>query len=170
MKRLILIGGPMGVGKTAACRALQKRLPNCVFLDGDWCWDASPFIVTEETKALAADNIVHLLTSFLACSAYETVLFCWVMHLPEIQQSLLSRLPLTGCRVDAFSLICTEEALRSRLQTDVDAGLREPGVIGRALAYLPLYPSLNRPCIDTTFFTAGQTAEAVLSRLSYGEG
>ncbi|MCI9578727.1 MAG: AAA family ATPase, partial [Oscillibacter sp.] len=49
MKRLYLIGGPMGVGKTAACRELQRRLNRSVFLDGDWCWDANPFRVTEET-------------------------------------------------------------------------------------------------------------------------
>ena len=39
MKHLYLIGGPMGVGKTTVGRALQQRLPNCAFLDGDWCWD-----------------------------------------------------------------------------------------------------------------------------------
>lgn len=43
MKHLYLIGGPMGVGKTAACRALQSRLDRSVFLDGDWCWDMGPF-------------------------------------------------------------------------------------------------------------------------------
>ena len=39
MKNFILIGGPMGVGKTAASRLLQRQLPGCAFLDGDWCWD-----------------------------------------------------------------------------------------------------------------------------------
>ncbi len=52
MKNFIVINGTMGVGKTATGKQLQKLLPNCVFLDGDWCWDASPFIVNEETKAM----------------------------------------------------------------------------------------------------------------------
>lgn len=30
MKRLYIIGGTMGVGKTATCRVLQKRLDNSV--------------------------------------------------------------------------------------------------------------------------------------------
>lgn len=47
MKRLWLIGGPMGVGKSTVGRLLQSRLPRCVYLDGDWCWDARPFVVTE---------------------------------------------------------------------------------------------------------------------------
>ena len=39
MKTLYLIGGTMGVGKTAVSQQLKKDLPNSVFLDGDWCWD-----------------------------------------------------------------------------------------------------------------------------------
>ncbi|MEG1013421.1 MAG: hypothetical protein RSI33_04160 [Clostridia bacterium] len=31
----------MGVGKTAVCQSLKQKLPNAVFLDGDWCWDAN---------------------------------------------------------------------------------------------------------------------------------
>ena len=57
MKRLYVIGGPMGVGKTAACRQLQQLLDRSVFLDGDWCWDAHPFQATEETREMVLENI-----------------------------------------------------------------------------------------------------------------
>ena len=49
MKTLYLIGGPMGVGKTAAGQALKLLLDSSVLLDGDRCWDMHPFRVTEET-------------------------------------------------------------------------------------------------------------------------
>ena len=52
----------MGVGKTATCRELQKILARNVFLDGDWCWDMQPFVVTDETTAMVGGNIAHLLT------------------------------------------------------------------------------------------------------------
>lgn len=61
MKTLYLIGGPMGVGKTAVGQRLKARLQRSIFLDGDWCWNANPFTVTEETKAMVMDNIIHLL-------------------------------------------------------------------------------------------------------------
>ena len=80
MKNLILINGTMGAGKTTVSRALQKILPDAVFLDGDWCWDADPFLVTEETKRMVMENITFLLAQFLDCSAYQNVIFCWVMH------------------------------------------------------------------------------------------
>lgn len=92
MKRLIFIGGTMGVGKTAVCRELQRTLPGNVFLDGDWCWDAAPFVVNAETKAMVLDNICYLLQNFLDCSAYENVIFCWVMHQEEIVRQILSEL------------------------------------------------------------------------------
>ena len=92
MKRLYMIGGPMGVGKTAACRQLQQLLDRSVFLDGDWCWDAHPFQVTEETREMVLENISFLLNSFLRCSAYDHVIFCWVLHRREIREDLLRRL------------------------------------------------------------------------------
>ena len=65
MKKLIIIGGTMGVGKTTTGQALKKFLPRCAFLDGDWCWDMEPFVVTDETRAMVMDNITHLLRNFL---------------------------------------------------------------------------------------------------------
>ena len=77
MKKLIFINGTMGVGKTTIRQQLKQQLPYSVFLDGDWCWDASPFVVTEETKTMVIDNIVHVLNNFLKCQTYETVIFFW---------------------------------------------------------------------------------------------
>ena len=66
-----MIGGSMGVGKTAVCQILKKKLNDAVFLDGDNCWDSDPFIVTEETKNMVEQNICYLLNSFIHCSAYH---------------------------------------------------------------------------------------------------
>lgn len=60
MKNIYLIDGTMGAGKTTTCQILKNKLPNCVFLDGDWCWDMHPFQVTPETKKLETENcLVH---------------------------------------------------------------------------------------------------------------
>lgn len=66
MKNLYLIGGTMRVGKTTVGQQLKIQTPNSVFLDEDWCWDANPFQVTEETKAMVLDNICCLLQIFYA--------------------------------------------------------------------------------------------------------
>lgn len=109
----------MGVGKTSVSRELLKLLPRAVMLDGDWCWYADPFTVTDETRAMVTDNIVCLLGNFLSCTAYENVIFCWVMHEKAISESILSRLDLSGCRVREISLVCSPAALSRRLERDI---------------------------------------------------
>ena len=161
MKTLYLIGGTMGAGKTTTSQALKKLLPRSVFLDGDWCWDAHPFQVTDETKAMVTDNICHLLNNFLHCSAYENVIFCWVMHEQSIVDDILSRLDTQACRVVNISLVCTPEALRARLQKDVDAGLREQDIIARSTARLALYEKLNTIKVDVSHISAQQAAQHI---------
>lgn len=164
-KRLYLIGGPMGVGKTTVCQILKRRLDRAVFLDGDWCWDADPFQVTDETKQMVLDNIRYLLNSFLGCSAYQNILFCWVMHEQSILDVILSGLALDGCEVCALSLICTPEVLEERLRQDIRRGLRGPDSIPRSQSRLPLYDSLHTRKIDVSHLTPEQTAERIAALL-----
>ncbi|HOB43908.1 MAG TPA: AAA family ATPase [Bacillota bacterium] len=161
MKRVYLIGGPMGVGKTAVCQELKLKLNNCVFLDGDWCWDAHPFQVTEETKQMVMENVCFLLNQFIHCSAYDNIIFCWVMHEQSIIDTILDNLDSTNCEIKAISLTCDERELRERLSKDIAAGKREPDVIDRSLARLPLYHWLNTVKIGTNGKTASEIAEEI---------
>lgn len=158
MKRLYLIGGPMGVGKTTVCRALQRRLDRSVFLDGDWCWDARPFQVTEETKTMVMENICFLLNNFLRCSAYDHVIFGWVLHQQAVLDDLLARLDTRDCAVRSVSLVAAREALSARVAEDIRAGRREPEALERSLSYLPLYGPLHTEKLDVSCLTPGEAA------------
>ena len=161
MKKLYLIGGTMGVGKTTVSQTLKMRLENSVFLDGDWCWDAHPFQVTEETKEMVLQNICTILNNFLKCSAYENIIFCWVMHKQSIIDTILSRLNTEDCRVITISLLCSKEKLIQRLQKDVAAGLRATDVIERSFSRIALYENLNTIKIDTSDKSADKTAREI---------
>ena len=165
MKRLIFVNGTMGAGKTATCRELKKLLPPCAFLDGDWCWDMEPFQVTEETKAMVQENIAFLLGQFLRCPAYETVIFCWVMHQEAIIQELLSRLETRGVQVRVFTLLPSPAALEAHIQKDVAAGLRVPPDYQRSLERLPLYQAMDTEKILTDGLTPAQAAQAIAKKL-----
>ena len=160
-KHLYLIGGTMGVGKTTTCQILKEKLDRSVFLDGDWCWDMHPFTVNDETKAMVTNNICHLLNNFLRCSAFQHVIFCWVMHEQSIVDSLLARLDLNGCVVHVVSLVCSEAALRARLQRDIDAGIRTADVIGRSVARLARYECVESEKLDVTGLTPAEAADAL---------
>ncbi len=161
MKNLYIIGGTMGVGKTATCVLLKRRLENAVFLDGDWCWDANPFQVTEEMKAVVLDNICHMLNNFLRCTAYQNIIFCWVMHEQEIIDSILSQLETRECNVRTISLICNSDALAERLQKDIDRGVRQPGDMARSMDRLPMYQKLRTVKLDVSNLTPEEAAERI---------
>lgn len=155
----------MGVGKTATASALNQLLPNSVFLDGDQCWNMSPFTVTDETKAMVLDNITHLLNNFIRCSAFQHIVFCWVMHQQTIIEDILTRLDLSRCRFHLFTLECSDAALLQRLQLDIQAGVRQPGVAERSLAYAKLYPSMRSTHIDVSNISPKQAAELISRQL-----
>lgn len=161
MKTLYLIGGTMGVGKTTACKCLRDMLPDCAFLDGDWCWDMHPFRVTDETKAMVMDNICHILNGFLRCSTIENIVFCWVMHQQSIIDEILANL-IGEFTLKAISLTCSPECLAERLERDVRAGLRTADVIQRSLERIPLYSALDTVLLDTSDLTPEQTAQCII--------
>lgn len=161
MKRVYLIGGTMGVGKTTVSSLLKQKLDNSVFLDGDWCWDAHPFQVTIETKAMVMDNICYLLNNFIRCSTYENIIFCWVMHEQRIIDDIRTRLDTEKCIVRCISLICHEKSLTERLQNDVNNGIRTPDIIQKSIQRLPLYQKLNTIKIDVSSITVEDVAKQI---------
>jgi len=161
MKKLILINGTMGVGKTTTCNELIKILNPSVYLDGDWCWNMNPFIVTEETKKIVQDNIRYLLRNFLSCSSYKYVLFSWVMHQEKILNNIINTLDGIEFQLYKFSLVCSEQALEKRLSIDVNLGLRNEEIIDRSLERLEMYQDMGTFKIDVSSITPLQAAEQI---------
>lgn len=151
----------MGIGKSAIGQQLKMQLKNSVFLDGDWCWDANPFQVTEETKQMVLDNICSVLNNFIKCSLYHNIIFCWVMHEQSIINTIISRLNIVDCRIISISLLCSETELVKRLKKDIDAGIRTYETIGRSIERLPLYQKLNTIKINTTNKNVAEIAKEI---------
>lgn len=165
MKNLIFINGTMGVGKTATCRELKKMLPNCVLLDGDWCWDMSPFIVNDETKNMVLDNIGYILNNFISCSVYDNILFCWVMHEQSILDDVLSRLKKDDCILYKFSLVCSEQSIISRIIKDIEMGIRTEDAIFKSVSRLKNYFQMDTEKIDVSNVSAKEAAEIIFKRI-----
>lgn len=165
MKTLILIGGTMGVGKTATSQVLKKSLKKSVFLDGDWCWDMHPFVVNENTKAMVMDNIVYMLNNFMRNDDIEYIIFCWVMHQQDIIDEIIAKVDLSGCQVYPISLVCSQEALISHLEKDIQLGIRSQDVIERSLERLKEYRYLKTYQIDTSTLTIEETVESIKAHI-----
>ena len=165
MKRLIFINGTMGVGKTATCNELLNIVQPSVFLDGDWCWNMNPFIVTDETKDMVLNNISYLLNSFLSCSEYDNIIFCWVMHYESIIDDIVERLINVDFKLIKFTLTISEPALKQRIMKDIECNVRKADVLERSLSRIRFYDNMDTIKIDVSNITPRQAAESILANL-----
>jgi len=158
--RIVLIGGPPGVGKTTALRRVAARVPRCAWLDGDDVWRIRPFEVTDETRSLVEGNIVHVLRSFLE-ARYREVFLSWVLHDDALIERLLAPLRPLARDVAVLHLVASPDALRARSEGDPARGSLAP----RALERLAQIGALEYPRIDTSELSPDQVAERILRRL-----
>ncbi|MGI5889158.1 MAG: AAA family ATPase [Oscillospiraceae bacterium] len=163
MKTLYLVGGPAGVGKTVISRIMNKKLPNCVHLDGNWCWEMNPFQENDETTAMVMDNICHCLNNFIHCSVFDNIVFSWEMYKQHTIDSILAWIDMTDLNIVNVSLVCSEEELRKRIWKDVYAGLRTPDAIEASIEKIKLYSSLCTTKITITNLSPEEAADKIIS-------
>lgn len=149
-KKLIIINGVMGVGKTTISRMLYKELENSFWLDGDNCWMMNPFVVDEENKFMVLDNISYILNNFIKNSNSQYIIFNWVIHTDEIMSDILKKLNIVNVDIYKITLICSKETLISRIKEDIKNGLRDDKNIDRSLEKLSLYHKMNTIKVDTS--------------------
>lgn len=165
MKKLIVVNGVPGVGKTATCKSLYKSLDGSVWLDGDWCWMMNPFVVNDENKEMVENNINHLLRNFLKNSSYQYVIFNWVIGNVSILDRILSRLGDLKFQTYKISLVCTPESLRERMISDG----RPNEQVEKSIANLELYNDMKTHIIDTTNLSTHEVVDRIKKWCTTGD-
>lgn len=164
-KRLILIGGTMGIGKTTIGQYLvEKCLDNAVFLDGDWCWYMHPWVFNEENKTMVLRNIQFVLNSFIANSTLENIVFVWVMHQQTIIDDLLAGLD-GNFEVYSFSLMASEAELTRRYSKDIDSGIRAQAGLQGAIDRIKMYQDVKSIKVDVTGRDYPENAKIILNEI-----
>ncbi|MBE6071472.1 MAG: nucleotide kinase [Clostridium butyricum] len=162
-KKLIIINGVMGVGKTTICKALYKKLNNSFWLDGDNCWMMNPFVVNEENKKMVLENITYILNNFLRNSNAEYVIFNWVIPTDEIMKDVLDRITEKDILIYKITLMSRKDELVKRISKDIKNGLRDKGNIKRSLERFDLYKSMNTLKIDTTKKSIDEIVDEIIN-------
>lgn len=157
-KKLIIINGTMGIGKSSICKEILKRLKYAVWLDGDWCWMMNPWIITEENKKMVEENIVFLLRNFLNNPTYRYIVFSWVIHKNEIYDILLNPLKDLDFEVDKITLMVNKNELINRLKKDS----RDKESIKKSINRLEKYRSIDSVKIDISEDTPETAAEKII--------
>lgn len=161
-KKLIIIHGTMGAGKTTVCERLQAKLKNSFWLDGDWCWMMNPWMFTDENKKMVIKNIAYILKSFLKNSAAHYVIFSWVLHEKSIFDDLFKKMKNLDFDVVTITLCCSVEELRKRLSKDN----RNKEAIAESIKRIPLFKKIDSEKIDTTYLSVDQTVDKIFELIN----
>lgn len=158
----------MGVGKTTVGRLLQKALPQSAFIDGDWCLDLEPFVGNSETRAMAVDNILHLLAGYDRCPHCQGMVVSWLMDRPEVCRALENGARAAGLETAWFALSCTEQALERRWLADKLCPWRTVENLAFSIRSLKAFSELPGLRVDTADRTPEQVRDHILALLGNG--
>lgn len=162
MKKLIVIVGPNGVGKSTTAMRMKEQYSKTAFVDSDWCRSINPFTLTDITKKTVIANLYCLLRNYLLCEEINTVIFTYSWHgeRKEIYDNLIKH--LLNDRIEFQEIIiilkCSESENRKRALTDnrdierIERGMKNT---------FSFYDKFQYPCIDTTHMTVLQVVEQI---------
>ena len=159
--RVIIINGPMGVGKTVTGKLIAEKNPGTAFIDGDWCMDIHPFVGNAETKAMAVDNILHMIGNYQKCSECKMVVLAWLMDDPRVLRRIRDGLAALQAEVKSVTLVCDSKTLTKRWKNDRHCEWRTDRWLEISLASLPYFASME-DMIDTS----GLSAEQIVDRIT----
>lgn len=158
MKKLAMIGGPAGVGKTAVCKKLFGEISGCAWLDADWCWMVNPYPgKTDAQKGYAQGTFGRILDGYLQDDNTKIILFCWLMFADFMFELVTDPITVPGYELVKIVLTCDDDAAYlERMQRD---GRRQEQICGRDT--MEKYHSMDATVIDTSRLTIEETAERI---------
>lgn len=170
MKSIIIINGPMGVGKTTVSKILCSKLNKSALIDGDWCFDLHPFVANKETKDMAIDNISYLIRNYINCSECEYVVLNWVIDKIDVYEKILNNISDLEYDLINITLTCDEKSLEKRWYDDKINEWRIKEWLDVSKNSLEYFENLDTIKINTSNISPLDVAEKIcmlLERKSY---
>lgn len=159
--RVIMINGPMGVGKTTIGKCIAQKYAGTAFIDGDWCMDVHPFVGNRETKTMAIDNILHMIDNYRRCSICKMIVVVWLMDEQWVYQKVMDGISDMGLEVKSVVLVCDENSLIDRWKNDKICEWRTQEWLEASLESLAFFSSLEN-VLDTSSRTVDQIVDRII--------
>lgn len=151
MKKVVVLVGSNGVGKSTTAETFMQQLAKCAYIDSDACRAINPFPLTSATKKAVIENIYCLFRNYLLCVDIEMIVFPYSFHgeRKEIFDTVMKRLIDDGITFEMITIVlkCSlEENIRRAIADGRDKERIERGIKNT----FSFYDEFNEPSIDTT--------------------
>lgn len=161
---IIIINGPLGVGKTSVADRLYRKFDRSVHLEGDAIGAVHPFEIYDHARLRHLYRALGLLVNFHQRNGYHNFVIDYVFESPDSLQSLLGLLYPLDPSIYTYWLTCEieEQAMRicNREGDDLDWELKR-FVELREIQMAVAQTGFIGKRVDTTGLTATQVAEFI---------
>jgi GrpB-like predicted nucleotidyltransferase (UPF0157 family) len=163
---IVILNGPLGIGKTETSWELLRLFEHAIMLDGDYLGAVQPFEIYDEDRVNYLYQTIRLLVTHHRQHGYQDFIINYVFETPESLRQLRQMLVDLDDVDYAFRLTCSEGEIARRINqrsADPDSldwelqRFRQLVAIQEAAAGSG---DLGFP-IDTTHLTAKQTARQI---------
>ena len=115
LSKLILLGGPTGVGKTTTLRLLEQKLPRSAVLDADDVWRVSTELAVEGTRRIALNNVIAVMRGYFSTGC-EVGVVSWVFARSVLYEPVISGLEEIVDSTHLIYLVASPKVLKHRLE------------------------------------------------------
>lgn len=163
--KIIIINGPMGVGKTTIGKYIANRNPKTAFIDGDWCMDLHPFVGNRETKSMAVNNILHMVDNYSKCTECKMIVLVWLMDDDWVYESIIDGIKNIGLDINSVTLICSKEKLIERWKNDTACEWRTDEWLDASIKSLSYFETLKNT-LDTSELSVEKVTDKISNSFS----
>lgn len=151
MKKLVVLIGPIGVGKSTTAENFMQQHTKCAYIDADACRAINSFPLTLATKKVVIEKIYCLFKNYLLCIDIEIIVFPYSFHgeRKEIFDTVIKRLIDDGITFEMITIVlkCSLDENIKRALTDGRDKERIEREIKNTFRF---YDEFNESGIDTT--------------------
>lgn len=159
MSKLLLLGGPTGVGKSTTLMLLENKLPKLALLDADDVWRISQDLALEGNRSVAISNVVHVLQGYVQAGC-DTAILSWVFARSALYQPVIESLRDSFDTVHQVYLVASPDALEARLKSRNSVDRLE-----FSISRLELIEKLSYPQIDTTSLSPNEVVDRIVEHV-----
>jgi GrpB-like predicted nucleotidyltransferase (UPF0157 family)/predicted kinase len=164
---IILINGPLGVGKTEVAWKLIEKFERAILLDGDYLGAVHPFEIYDEQRVEYLYQTLHHVTAFHVAHGWHNFVIDYVFETPESLAKLRYLLSDLDDVIYAFRLTCSAEEIERRIRL---RGNSDPDFLTWELNRFRELQTIQNTnarrgdlgfVIDTTRLTIAEVADAI---------